>query len=425
MVHLSLFLKNLFLSALFALSITQTFASARDTKPISSDEKDDVTLKSNRAVINSMKELLPYLTKKGIKLGPNVAIYIDNDDAICSPRFNINPEVEGDLVPLQFLSCPDLGRTYDDVLKAAAALLHTEDHSTSLIDCEKNLLQAHLDVCNWNREPWRHLEPIPLELDALTAFLSVARANHTRLKICSGLPFTFNKVAFFGRHQKALGFKTCSLEDYGYGMHETNDYLYAPKSKPARILQDLVKPHVISGDSSDVDASSASSESHTGIDTVILIDNAPTACTSFLGGMIPTNLVKYGLSPKTRIITIRYDFFRKMITPEKIAAEYKLWVHFLEALEEIRRAEEARRFSVLGSLELNADDGYDTNPDLSPLTVSTEGTPDRLTSSREGEIREPEEQEEPDPSLDLDDAGDVFEEKDPRLSPPEDDQKDN
>lgn len=204
MTHHPSFLRSLFLGFLFALSITQIFAS-------SDSEKDETPVINNHFKIKSMVGLLPFLGECGIKLGPNVAIYLDNDDTTCSPRFNINPEIEGDLPPLEFLPCPDLGRTYKDVLQAAATLLHGEDDSISLKDHRGNLRDAHLAVCNWNKEPWRHLEPAPLELEALAAFIHVARDCHSPLKICSGLPLTYNKISFFAKHKRALGFKTCEV----------------------------------------------------------------------------------------------------------------------------------------------------------------------------------------------------------------------
>ncbi len=361
MIQPSSFLKNLFFSILFSLSISQSFASERS---------------ASFFAVNSMEELLSSLEENGIKLGSNTALYIDNDETIGGARFNINPEVEGDLPPLQFLCCPDLGRTYNDVLEAASTLLHKENDIIPLSKYKANIRQANFDVCTWNEQPWRHLEALPLEPDSLAAFLSVARTRHSLLKICSGLQLTFNKISFFETYQETLGFKTCSFKEYHYGTSEAGDYLYAPRGKHARILQDL----------------KGSNASVSDIDTVILIDNAPTACISFLEGMTPDNLVKHGLSPDTRIIAIQYDFFRKLITPEEVAAEYKLWIGFLEAQEEIRRAQESRRYSFLkGSSD--TDSGYDTNPDSSSssLTASTDGTPYNLASSTDGELKEQEE----------------------------------
>lgn len=412
MTHHSSFLRSLFLSFLFALSITQIFAS-------SDSEKDETPVINNHFKIKSMVGLLPCLDECGIKLGPNVVVYIDNDDTICCPRFNINPEVEGDLPPLEFLSCPDLGRTYKDVLQAAATLLHGEDDSISLKDHKRNLRDAHLAVCNWNKEPWRHLEPAPLELEPLAAFIHVARGCHSPLKICSGLPLTYNKISFFAKHKRDLGFKTCSLEDYNYRITEGADYLYALKRKTNRILQDLTP--IVSVNSPGDGASSASGGGSFDIDTIILIDNAPTACTSLLESMVPDRLVKIGLSPTTRVIAIQYDFLRQIITPEKVVAEYKLWRRFLEIQEEARRAEERLRFSLLRLSKSDSDDGYDTNPDQSSLTGSTEGRPPRLRPSN-GEL---EEQEEGTPSSDLDDDADVFEEDESGSSAPKDDQKDD
>ena len=193
-----------------------------------------------------------------------------------------------------------MGRTYKDVLKAAAALLHKEDSSISFKGYKKNLSDAHLAVCNWTDEPWRHLIAVPLELEALGIFLAAARDCHTPLKICSGLPLTHNKVNFFTKHKGTLGFETGTFDDLFYWTVEKGDYLYAPTQKggkPVRIFQDLKKLSRSSTDSSGVVSSSASAESHPGIDTVILIDNAPTACHSVVDALAPKYLLECGLYP--------------------------------------------------------------------------------------------------------------------------------
>ena len=404
MIQTPSFLKNLFFSILFSLSITQSFASERS---------------ASFFTVNSMEELLPSLEKNGIKLGPNTALYIDNDETVGGARFNINPEVEGDLPPLNFLCCPDLARTYTDVLEAAATLLHKENDGIPLCKYKAIIRQANFDVCTWNDQPWRHLEAVPLESDSLAAFLSVARTRHSLLKICSGLQLTFNKISFFETYQETLGFKTCSLKEYHYGIRETGDYLYAPRGKHVRILQDLTTG-VPFGNPLDAGRSEAPTRVPSDIDTIILIDNAPTACKSFLEGMTPDNLVKHGLSPDTRIIAIQYDFFKKVITPEKVAEEYKLWVRFLEVQEEIRRTQEPRRYAFLrGSSD--TDSGYDTNPDSASLTASIDGTPYKPISSSDGELKE---QEEYGLSSGLDDEEETSEERDFRSGSSENNQKD-
>lgn len=377
MTQIQFFLKGLLLSALFTFSMTNAFAS--DT---AEEEKKALTPKP--FVIHSLADLAPLFDSQGIELGPNTALYFDNDETIVFSSFNLQMSPNDDLPPLTHLSCPDLGRTYIDLLKATAELLHKEDSSTSLEGLEGNILQANVQICRWNTEYWRHGISL-LECEPLTDFLAQARKKKAPLKICSGLPLHSQKLFFFNQHQKELGFQLPHLENYGHQL-EAGDYLHAPLKKGGkliRILQDcLVKPW--------------------SIDTIILVDNAPSACQAFLEG--------HSFS-KLKIIAVQYDYFRELLTPEKIAEEYKLWLSFLQARKE-KRAEQEKRASLFWGGDSPSSDGYDSyhtsqSSARSSLAASHEGTPKRnqLASSGEGELLE---QEEEDDLSDSDETGDYL-----------------
>ena len=354
-----------------------------------------------------MADLGKTLEAAGLKLGPNKALYFDNDETTAHSLFNIDISPDDRLSPLKALCCPDLGRTYIKVLKDAAVLLHKEDGSLTLHDYEQSLLMANIDICDWNKEPWRH-RLTPLELDPLSDFLALAGDQEAVVKICSGLPLTPNKVVFFQEHKK-LKFKTCSQRRYTYGTVEEGDYLYAPKNKggkPLRILRDLL-----------IDKPSQD------IDTLILVDNAPSVCNSFLEGITVELLEEVGLSPKMRMIAVQYDYFKTFLTPQAVVKEYKLWTSFLKNLAEVRRAEEEERNRLLltGARASSDSDGYDSyhasrSSGASSLNASNDGTPtrrSRLVSSTGGELREQEEG-------DLSDLEDEY-----GGETPSDDEKDN
>ncbi len=358
MKYTNYFLHSLFLCAFFSCSITTAIASEEKEEKIM---RASLKIRTHALTINSFTELPDLFKELGITWDASVAAFIDFDETTASFTWRSHIQRGDAFNPFHFLCSPDLERSYKKVLKSAAVLLHKENSDFSVKDYKEALLAANTKMIV--KDIYRHYYT-PLEKDSLKTLIKEARSAGTYLKICSGLSLTSSKIAFFAEHKEDLAFTIPSPSDYKM---QGNDYLWASEGKAKRILSDLRK-----------------NRKNSPLKTVILFDNAPSACKRFLKDMTPKALGKIkGLFGDINVISVQYDFYKNKITPQLVADEFKRYKKFIIDLEAQR---EYDRNNPIDSDEDNdyIESSYWTSSSA-PLTPRKEGT----SSPRRPEVNSP------------------------------------
>ena len=253
-----------------------------------------------------------------------------------------------------------------DEADAAAAELHRRDDKKTVTEYIEALNDANGWLLEGPDSGFRHQYQL-LEEEPLCAALAAARKQDTYVKVCSGLALTPGKSFLFTAHQEHLGFKMPTpMKHSYYHPEEGEDYLSAGYfGKAGRITLDL-------------QASFADAERP--LKTILLFDNSPGSCESFCKRMTKRQLRKIkGVSENVRLISVQYDRFAEMVTPELVADEYELYVIFRKTLDERKRLERERLLrGALSDSEDGTDyeDGFTSGSDEDDRTSeSSEASP--------------------------------------------------
>ena len=338
MAHLNSLLQTFLFPSLLCLFSTCTMSSMSD---IMQEERAEGGLRASvlgfnvtteRHTIKCFADLPELFEKNKIQWGPQTACFFDNDETLSTSTYAL--ETSGSEAPFVFsyLCCPDLTRTYEEAMKAAAALLHRRTPSKTVESYLSDLQKANTALVDQSTHQ-------VLDQDNLQTVLAAARTEGTYLKICSGLSLTTKKSCFFNQCYGTLGFEMPHHDGMSYFPVDGADYLWSKRKRGGR----LANGNVICNPSgtkakriiADLISTEAFEETDNPIQTIILFDNSPKACSDFLTSMTAEALQSLAmLSTDLRVIAIQYDYFAGLITPEKIADEYEIYVKYQEKLQQ-------------------------------------------------------------------------------------------
>ena len=288
-------------------------------------KKHHVTVSS----FSDLEEALAPIFKSLVGENTVVFPYLDCDETIL---MSILPpqRLDGRLDILRFLACPDLGRTYKEITKAAATYLHRQfseqrDFSTA----EESLLLSHrlwrddaycgtpetvkdmilsitLEITRDLRQRYQCLEG-----PALKGFLECGVLAKEAVRVCSGLTYSNLKAQGL---EEIFGDET-DLPSYMYP--EGGIYLYSGSSGKAGRIETDIRARL-------------SDSVHKNV-TVVLVDNSQSVLDRFVESFSDTTLDIDTL----RIITVHYTHFETLLTPETLSADFLMHIRNLEIIDQL------------------------------------------------------------------------------------------